>query len=208
MLRRYVALVVVIALTAGCSVTAQPTDEPRRNATLSLPSYEQVDEAAPVETRAFWDRSENWEDPGYRNVTVTSRARAYRNLSGTDTVVVYTTPKKRYAESDRVRSLSAPDLTDLATRSVDVPPLGDNSGPTDRGSLLDENVTVRTITDPGGNATGYVTRVARDDAVVVVVVAGEVDGPTVQRVLDGVTLSGVAADDSAETLVTEASPDE
>jgi len=208
--RRYVALVVIIALTAECSVTAQPTDEPRRNATLSLSSYEQIGAAAPVETRVFWDRSKNWEDPGYRNVTIISRTHTYRNLSGTDTAVVYTTPRKRYAESDRVRSLSASNLTDLATRSVEVPPLGNNSGPTYRGSLLDRNVTVRTITDTGGNATGYVTRVARDDVVVVVVVAGEADRPTVQRILDGVTLSGGFAvdDDSAETLATGASPDE
>jgi hypothetical protein len=187
-LRRYVALVVVIALAAGCSATAQPTDEPRRNATLSLESYEQASEAAPVETRVFWDRSKNWEDPGHRNVTVTSHAREYHNLSGTDTVVVYTTPKKRYAESDSVRSLPAPDLADLATRSVGVPPIGNNSGSAYRASLLAQNVTVRTVTDDAGDATGYVARTVREDAIVVVVVAGEAEKPTVERVLDGVTL--------------------
>jgi hypothetical protein len=186
--RRYVALVVVVALAAGCSATAQPTDEPRRNATLSLQSYEQTGEASPVETRVFWDRSKNWEDPGNRNVTVTSRAHAYRNLSGTDTVVVYTTPKKRYAESDSLRSLPAPDLAELATRSVEVPPLGNDSGPTYRASLLEENVTVRTVTDTSGNTTGHVARVARSDAIVVVVVADGADRRTVERVLDGVTL--------------------
>ena len=49
---RYVAwLVVVIALTAGCSATGQPADEPKSNATLS--GYEHTGSASSVEKRVF-----------------------------------------------------------------------------------------------------------------------------------------------------------
>ena len=64
------AVAVLLVLTAGCGTTAQPTDEPVRNATLS--GDEPTADASPVAIRAFWDRTSNWEDPDVRNVTVTS----------------------------------------------------------------------------------------------------------------------------------------
>jgi hypothetical protein len=189
--RRYAAwLVVAIALTAGCGATAQLTDEPTRNATLSLPAYEQTDGVSSTETRVFWDRSKTWENPGNRSVRVTSQTYTYRNSSGTDTVVVYTTPRKRYVGSDQLRSLPAPDLADLVTRSADVRPPGNDSGPSYRSSLLDEGVTVQTITHDPNDTTGHVAHATRDDAIVVVVVVGEADRSTVERVLGGVTLYG------------------
>ena len=187
------AVVVILVLTAGCGTTAQPTDEPVRNATLS--GDEPTADASPVEIRAFWDRTSNWEDPDVRNVTVTSRARTYHGVTGADAVVVYTTPKKPYVRADRPRSMSPPELAALATRSADVSPTGTDSRPAHAASLLDRNVTVHTLTDADGTATGHVASVATSDAVIVVVVAGDADSRTVGRILDGVTLSGgVGAD--------------
>lgn len=192
--RRYaIWLVFVLALTAGCSASGQPADEPRRNASLSLPEYERTGAATSVETRVFWDRSKSWEDPGNRTGEITSHALAYRNSSGTDTVVVYTTPRKRYVGTDSVRSLPAPEMADLATRSVETPPLGDATGRSYRASLFGENVTVRTVTDAANGTTGHVTHIVGDDAIVVVVVVGDVDRTTVERVLEGVTLYGSPA---------------
>lgn len=187
--------VVLLVLTAGCGTTAQETDEPVRNATLSVSGYDPIADASPVETRAFWDRTSNWEDPDVRNVTVTSRTRTYHNLSGADTVVVYTTPKRPYVQADRPRSMSPVELAALATRPVDVDPAGTDSRPGHTASLLDRNVTVHTLTDVDGITTGYVASVATSDAVVVVVVDGDADSRTVDRVLGGVTLSdGVETD--------------
>lgn len=189
MSRRYaVWLVVAIALTAGCSASVQSAEKPTRNATLSLPEYEHTGGASSVETRVFWDRSKSWEDPGNRSAPVTSRTYTYRNSSGTDTVVVYTTPNKRYVGPDRVRSLPAPDLADLATRSVEVRPSGTISGSSYRTTLLGTEATVRTVTHAEHNTTDYVAQGTRDDAIVVVVVVGGADRATVERVLDGVSL--------------------
>lgn len=189
MSRRYVAwLIVLVALTAGCSATGQPADETERNATLSLPGYEQTGDASPVETRFFWDRSKSWENPGNRSVTVTSHAATYSNLSGTDTAVVYTTLNKPYVGSDRLRSLPAPDLADLATRSVETRPIGNTSDSSYRATLFDNEVTVRTVTDAGNDTTVHVAQGTRGDALVVVVVAGDVERSTVDRVLGSVTL--------------------
>jgi hypothetical protein len=188
---RYVAcLLGVLLLTAGCSTTALPTDEPARNATLSLSGYERTGTASPVETRTFWDRSKSWEDPGNRTAAITSRANTYRNASGGDAVVVYTTPTKRYVGDDRVRSLSAPNMTALATRAVESPAFSPDgeAGPGYPASLLDEAVTVRTVTDGNGTTTAHVAHVVRDDVTVVVVVTGDADRATVERVLAGVTL--------------------
>jgi hypothetical protein len=184
-------VVVLLVLTAGCGTTVTPTDEPERNATLS--GYEPTATVSPVETRAFWDRSSNWEDPDVRNATITSRTHVYRNLSGADAAVVYTTPTKPYVQSDRPRSMSAVELADLATRAVAIPQLGTDSRRAYSGSLLDREVTVRALADSDGTATGYVAHVATGDAVVVVVVVGDVDRSTVGRVLDGVTLDGGVA---------------
>ncbi|GGJ02509.1 hypothetical protein GCM10008995_10370 [Halobellus salinus] len=190
---RAVALLLVV-LTAGCGTTAYPTDNPEQNATL--PGYDPGSDVSPVETRAFWDRSSNWEDPDVRNATVTSRAYAYPTLRGTDAAVVYTTPKKPYVESDRPRSMSPVELAALATRSVDTPLPGTDSRRVFSGTLLDREVPVQALTDGNGTTTGYVAHVATSDAVVVVVVvvAGGADRRTVTRVLSNVTLnSGVAA---------------
>jgi len=184
---QHAAWLVVLLLAAGCSTTAQPPDAAASNATLSLSGYEDAGNASAVERRTFWDRSKSWEDPGNRTARVASRTHAYRNTSGADSVVVYTTPARRYVGEDRIRSLSALALAELATRSVGAPPLGNASGPTYRASLLDDDVTVRTVTD-GGETTAHVARVVRDDVIVVVVVAGA-DRATVERVLGGVTLS-------------------
>jgi hypothetical protein len=195
---RYVAcLVVVIVLTAGCSTSALPAEQPVRNATLSLSDYERTGAASPVETRTFWDRSKSWEDPGNRTATITSRANAYRNTSGAEAVVVYTTPTKRYVGADRIRSLSAPDMARLATGATEAPtaPLGNDTGRSYRGSLLGEEVTVRTVIDDTGTTTGHVAHVVRDDVIVIVVVGGEADRATVERVLDAVTLfEGLSTD--------------
>ncbi len=188
--RLHSALLLVLLLTAGCSATAQPPDAPTRNATLSLSGYEQAGGASSIERRTFWDRSKSWEDPGNRTARVASRSYTYRNRSGADSVVVYTIPTKRYVGFDRVRTLSAPALADRVTQSAEVPPLGNDTGPTYRASLLDENVTVRTVVDAGGNITGHVARVVRDDVTVVVVLMGDADRRTVRRVLRGVTLDG------------------
>lgn len=59
-----------------------------------------------------------------------------------------------------------------------------------RSSLLDEGVTVQTITHEPNDTTGHVAHATRDDAIVVVVVVGEADRSTVERVLGGVTLYG------------------
>lgn len=182
--------VVLLILTAGCGTTAELTDEPVRNATLSVSGYEQTADASPVETRAFWDRRSNWEDPDVRNLTVTSRTRTYHNLSGADTVVVYTTPKRPYVEADRPRSMSPVELAALATQAVETSLVGNDSQPGHTASLLDRNVTVHALTDTDGATTGHVASVATSDAVVVVVVVGDTDGRTVDRVLGGVTLSG------------------
>ena len=182
---------VLVVLTAGCGTTAYPTDEPVRNATLS--GSEPAAGASPVETRAFWDRSSNWEDPRVRNATVTSRTHVYRNVSGADGVVVYTTPKKPYVKADRPRSMSPVELAALATRSVETPSPGTDSRQVFTGTLLDREVPVRALTDGDGPTTGYVAHVANSDAVVVVVVTGDADRRTVERVLGNVTLnSGVA----------------
>ena len=180
----------IIALTAGCSATAQSAETPSRNRTLSLPNYEYAGSASSEENRVFWDRSKSWEDPGNRSARIVSYTHTYRNLNDTDTVAVYTIPRKKYVGSDSVRSLSAPELADLATGLVDVRLPGNESGPTYRASLLDRDVTVRTITDAGGNATGHVTRVIRDDVIVAVAVAGEANRTTVERVLGNVSLYG------------------
>ena len=174
-------------LTAGCGTTAELTDEPRRNATL--PGQEPTANASPVAERAFWDRSSTWEDPRVRNVTVTSRTYTYRNLSGADTVVVYTTPKKPYVQADRPRSMSPAELAALATRSVESPPPGTDSRPTGAAPLLDRNVTVQALSDAEG-PTSYVAHATTSDAVVIVVVSGDADDRTIERVLDGVTLYG------------------
>ena len=166
-----------------------PTDTSTRNATLSLSNYEQVEAVSPVETRRFWDRSSNWEDPHEQNITVASRAYAYRTTDGNATAVVYTTPKHPYASPDRIRSYAAPALAELATRSISVRSLGNESGPSYRASLLDATVTVRTVVDGAGTTTAHVARVTDDGRIVVVVVTGSVDSDTVERVLDGVTLS-------------------
>ena len=178
---------VLIALTAGCGTTAQLTDTSTRNATLPLSAYERTAEASPVDTRLFWDRSENWEDPGNRNVTVTSRAYAYRNASGADAVVVYTTPKKPYAGDDKVRSMSPAALAELATGSVRTPPLGTDSDPAYRAALLERTVTVHELTRADGDGTAHVASTSRDDAYVVVVVTGGAERSTVERILGGVT---------------------
>jgi len=182
--------VVLLVLTAGCGTTAQLTDEPARNATLSLSGYERTADAAPVETRAFWDRSSTWEDPRVRNVTVTSRTHTYRNVTGADAVVVYTTPKKPYVKADRPRSMSPVELAGLATRSVDTPPLGTDSREAYPASLLDTNVTVRALTGADGTPTGHVAHATTSDAVIVVVVVGDADRRTVGRVLGRVTMYG------------------
>ena len=181
-----IAVVALLVLTAGCGATVQPTDQPVRNATLS--ENEPAADASPVETRAFWDRTSNWEDPRVRNVTVTSRTRTYRDAGGADAVIVYTTPKKPYVKADRPRSMSPVELATLATRSTDIPWTGTDSRPAHTASLLDRNVTVHALTDTGGTATGHVASVATGDAVVVVVVVGDADTQTVDRVLDGVTM--------------------
>jgi hypothetical protein len=182
--------VLVIALAAGCSATAQSAETPSKNATLSLSNYEHEGAASSDEVRSFWDRSKSWEDPGNRSARITSHTHTYRSLNDTNTVAVYTIPRKKYVGSDSVRSLSAPELADLITGSVDMSLPGNESGPTYRASLLDKDVTVRTVTDAGGNATGHVARVPRDDVIVAVRVAGGADRTTVRRVLDSVSLHG------------------
>lgn len=191
---RYAAwLIVVVALTAGCSATGQPADEPKRNATLSLSDYEHAGGASSVERRVFYDRSKSWENPGNRTVMATSQVSTYSNASGTDTAVVYTTLNRPYVGSYRVRSLPAPDMADLATRPVETRPLGNASGSSYRAVLLNEEVTVRTVTPAVDETTAHVAHVTRDDAIVVVVVVGDVDRSTVERVLGGVTLRGSSA---------------
>lgn len=190
-----VAVAALLVLTAGCGTTAHQTDAPVQNATLSVSGYERTADASPVETRAFWDRTSNWEDPGVRNVTVTSRTRTYHNLSGAGTVVVYTTPKKPYVEADRPRSMSPVELAVLATRPVAVDPAGTDSRPGHTASLLDRSVTVHELTDTDGTTTGHVASVATSDAVVVVVIGADADDRTVDHVLDGVTLYGAVETD-------------
>lgn len=186
-MERYVVFViVVVALTSGCTVNTQSTIEPTSNATLSLSGYERTGGASSVENRTFWDRSKTWENPGNQTAVVTSRANAYRSSNSTDTVIVFTTPKKKYVGADSVRSLSAPDLASLATRGVKTPSLGNHSGPTFQSSLFDRQVSVWTLTDPGDDTTGYVTRVVHKETIVVVVVAGGADRATVELVLGGV----------------------
>lgn len=184
-------VVALVVLTAGCGTTAYPTDEPEQNATLS--GYDPASDVSPVETRAFWDRSSNWEDPDVRNATVTSRAYTYRDLGGPDAAVVYTTPKKPYVESDRPRSMSPVELAALATRSADTPLPGTDTRQVFSGRLLDREVPVRALTDGDGAPAGYVTHVATSDAVVIVVVVGDADRRTVTRVLGNVTLHGGVA---------------
>ncbi len=185
-----VCLVLVIILTAGCGATAQSSERPSKNATLSLPDYNATEEASSDEMRVFWDRSKSWEDPGNRSAMIASHTHAYHNPNNTHPVAVYTIPKKKYVGSHSVRSLSAPALAGLATESVDVRLPGNESGPTYSASLLDKSVTVRTVTGAGENATGHVTQVIRDDVIVVVAVAGGADRATVRRVLGGVSLYG------------------
>lgn len=189
MSRRHAAwLVVIIALTAGCTGAGQTTDEPERNATLSLPGYEQTGSASSVEERVYWDRSKSWENPGNRTVAAVGRTAAYANSSGPDTAFVYTTLNKPYVGPDRVRSLSAPELAGLATRSVETPPLGNTTGSSYRAPLLGEEVTVRTVARAPNSTTAHVAQGTRDDVIVVVAVLGDVDRSTVKRVLGGVTL--------------------
>lgn len=193
--RQAVLLSLVIILTAGCSATGESADERGSNATLSLPGYEQADSGSSVEERVFWDRSKSWEHPGNRTVTVVSHAAAYSNASGTDTAVVYTTLNKPYIGSDRVRSLPAPALAALATRSVETRPLGTTIESSYRSSLLGEEVTVQVVTGGVNGTTAHVTHGTRDSAVVAVVVVGDVGRTTVERVLDSITLRESAARD-------------
>ena len=187
----------LLVLTAGCGATAQPTDEPVRNATLS--GHEPTADASPVETRAFWDRTSNWEDPRTRNATITSRTRTYHDVRGADAVVVYTTPKKPYVQADRPRSMSPAELAALATRSADVPAVGTDTRSAGTAPLLDRTVTVHALSGADGAAPAptpaRVATTATSDAVVVVVVVGDADPQTVERVLGGVTMrAGFDAD--------------
>lgn len=179
-------IVIGLVLVAGCSAGAPPTDEPTRNATLSLSGYERTADASPVDTRLFWDRTSNWEDPENRSVNVTSRVRTYRNLSGADTVVVYTTPEKPYVGADRIRPMSAAERARMATRSAEFPRFGNDTDRTYTASVLDRERTVQVLADPEGAATTHVTHVSRRDAVVVVVIDGA-DRSTVERVLGSVS---------------------
>lgn len=183
-----VVVAALLVLAAGCGASAQPTDEPVRNATLS--GHEPMADASPVETRAFWDRTSNWEDPRTRNATITSRTRTYNDVGGADAVVVYTTPKKPYVRADRPRSMSPAELAALATRSTDVPEVGTDSRPADTASLLGRNVTVHALSSAGGADPAHVASTTTNDAVVVVVVTGDVGPRTVERVLGGVTMYG------------------
>ncbi len=183
-----VVVAALLVLAAGCGATAQPTDEPVRNATLS--GHDPAADASPVETRAFWDRTSNWEDPRTRNATITSRTRTYHDVHGADAVVVYTTPKKPYVRADRPRSMSPAGLAALATRSADVPPVGTDSRPAGTASLLGGNVTVHALSGAGGADPGRVASTTTNDAVVVVVVIGDADPQTVERVVGGVTMYG------------------
>jgi hypothetical protein len=68
---------------------------------------------------------------------------------------------------------------------------------------------VWTVTGPGTNATGYVARAARGDAVVVVVVIATdgADEPPVERVFGGVTFSTARAfDERTATTTAEHTP--
>ena len=183
-----VVVAALLVLAAGCGASAQPTDEPVRNATLS--GHEPTADASPVETRAFWDRTSNWEDPRTRNATITSRTRTYHDVGGADAVIVYTTPKKPYVRADRPRSMSPAELAALATRSADVPEVGTDSRPAGPASLLGRNVTVHALSGAGGPAPGHVASTTTTDAVVVVVVIGDVEKRTVERVLGDVTMYG------------------
>lgn len=179
-----VLLTTWLVFTAGCAATTQLTDEPTRNATLSGASL--IDDASPVTTRAFWDRSSNWEDPRPRNATITSRTRTYDDGRGTDAVVVYTTPKKPYVKADRPRSMSPPQRARLATAAADVPAVGANSRPVATASLLGQRVTVHALSGPAAPGAAAVASVATSDAVIIVVVFGTTDIETVRRVLTAV----------------------
>jgi hypothetical protein len=180
---------VLLVLTAGCVTTAdQPTETTTRNATLSLTGYDRTASASPVETRLVWDRSESWENPGEQNVTIVSRAHAYRGVERADTVVVYTTPAEQYVGPDHLRSMSASRLAALATRSVDAQPVGTTPGGNYTARLLGDNTTVRTLSDAETTRTTHVAYTVDDQTFVVVVVSGETDRSTVGRVLEGVRL--------------------
>jgi hypothetical protein len=88
-------------------------------------------------------------------------------------------------------------MAGLATGSTEVPtpPLGNDTGRSYRGSLLGEEVTVRMVIDDTGTTTSHVAHVVRDDVIIIVVVSGEADRATVERVLNGVTLfQGLSTD--------------
>jgi len=182
-------LVAVLALTAGCAANAEPSEfAPERNATLGLSSYEQVSVTSPSTTRQIVDRSESWEDPGKRPVTVVSRATTYRNATGEVAVVVYTTPAKTYAPPDRLRPLSAGELAALATRSTDTGVTGNASGDRFGATLLDREVTVHRLDGPDGQPAAHVAHRIGEDVVVVVVVTGGADEAAVRSVVESVRL--------------------
>jgi len=177
----------MVALLAGCTTSAQPAIAPAGNATLALAEYEHTSETSAVETRTFWDRSKTWEDPGNQTATVTSQAHTYHNATGRDTVVVYTTPKKRYVGGDQIRSRSPAELALRATRSVETPPIGNETGPSYQASLLAKTTTVQEISHRTNDTTDYVAYTTRDDVIVIVVVFDGADRSSVDRVLENVT---------------------
>lgn len=186
-----VVVVALVALTAGCTAGAdRPVQTPERNATLSLSGYEQTRVVSTVETRGVWDRSKNWEDPGERNMSIHSRAHAYRAPGDTDpaSVVVYTTPNLRYTGADRLSSMSPADLAALATGPVGDAPTGTARNGSHTARLLGDRVSVRTLVDASGDPTAHVATATDPGVAVVVVVSGETDRATLDRVLEGVTL--------------------
>ncbi len=110
------------------------------------------------------------------------------------TVVVYTTPAEPYVGADNPRGLSAVDLAALATRSVDVAPPGTASEGEYAASLLNRSATVDRVVDAEGETAGHVARVVDDETFVVVVVVGDVDEASVERILAGVTIEPTSRD--------------
>lgn len=184
-------MVVGLVLLAGCGTTVQETDKPTRNATMSLSGYERTADVSPVEMRMFWDRTSNWEDPQNRSVRVSSRARTYDNVSGADTVVVYTTPEKTYAGEYRIQAMSPADRARMATESVEFPSFGNETQRNYTASILDRERTVRVLPGAAGTPV-HVTHTARNDAVVVVVISGA-NRSTVERALGSVSFRGGTA---------------
>jgi hypothetical protein len=194
-----VVAVALVALTAGCTAGAdRPVQTPERNATLSLSGYERTHTVSTVETRGVWDRSKNWEDPGERNMSIHSRAHAYRAPGDTDSpsVVVYTTPNVRYTGADRLSSMSPADLAALATTPVGDAPAGTARNGSHTARLLGDRVSVRTLVDPSGTPTAHVATATDPGVAVIVVVSGEADRATIDRILEGVTLSERVASDA------------